>query len=141
MSPSIYSVSLPSNVFAGTNTPAPTAKSAALIAANAPLPVRVAPAADVKALATEAAAIPMLLHWSGVTTDVAREGAVYQLCTTGGTGVVPETVHIWNFNRDKFLPEPVGFQTANCVVGAAVAATTLPAAILPEVVASINENT
>jgi hypothetical protein len=72
----MYSVNLGWNKLAGVVAPAPIPKSAALKYCKALDPVRADPAADVNALATEDAAIPMLLQAIGVTTEVAIVGAV-----------------------------------------------------------------
>jgi hypothetical protein len=40
---------------------------------------------------------------------------------------VPETIATANFNSERFLPEPFGFQSANCVDAAAAAAQICPA--------------
>ena len=130
MSPSMYSVNFGSNRFAGTIAPAPIPRSAARKYCRMLLPVRAAPAAEVSARATEAAAIPTLLQAIGVTTEVAIVGAVQKLWITGGTGGVPEIAHTWNFSSDRFLPEPLGFHRANCVEAAAAAPTMLPAAMV-----------
>ena len=108
MSPSMYSVNFGSNKFAGTIAPAPIPRSAARKYCRMLLPVRAAPAAEVRARATEAAAMPTLLQAIGVTTEVAIVGAVQKLWITGGTGGVPEIAHTWNFSSDRFLPEPAG---------------------------------
>ena len=74
--PAIYSTVFGSNAFAGTSTPAPIARSAALRRYVCPGVAKFAPpdAADVNALATEAALIPALLHIIGYATVIGEDG-------------------------------------------------------------------
>jgi hypothetical protein len=104
-------------------------KSANLIFTGAEPPVKAVPANTHIPLATVAVAIPALLQAiTPLVRVVAIVGAVAMpACIIPPAVGVPETIATANFNIERFLPEPLGFHSANCVDAAAAAPQICPA--------------